>query len=103
VSDLSAFHGVRDANELDGPVFFMLAERLVTYDGAVRAAHIIQQMEEKPSAPQGPSYDPSVPTGHSEAPPADAPALTKEQLTAMFGPAPSIGQDVGMFEIGNVT
>jgi hypothetical protein len=36
-SDLSAFHRIDDATELEGPVFFALAQRLPFYDGAVRA------------------------------------------------------------------
>lgn len=36
-SDLSAFHHVADASELEGAVFFRLAQRLVSYQGAVRA------------------------------------------------------------------
>jgi hypothetical protein len=36
-SDLSAFHGIADAGELEGAVFFRLAQLLVCYDGAVRA------------------------------------------------------------------
>lgn len=36
-SDLSAFHRINDASELEGPVFFALAQRLPFYEGAVRA------------------------------------------------------------------
>jgi hypothetical protein len=36
-SDLSVFHGIRDAGEMESSVFFMLARRLGAYQGAVAA------------------------------------------------------------------
>jgi hypothetical protein len=44
-SDLSVFHGVRDASRLDAVVFFKLAYRLPAYQGAVAAAVARQQRE----------------------------------------------------------
>jgi len=101
-SDMSAFHGVRDIRKLDGPAFFKLAYRLDSYQGAVAAAAareagegpVIDQelyQQQQRQVPPLPMPDP------------DAPALTAEQLEAMFPAAPQIGQEVGLFEITKVT
>jgi hypothetical protein len=49
------FHGIRDANELDSPVFFTLAVRLPAYRGAVsaRIAALAADDDEAPAATPG--------------------------------------------------
>jgi hypothetical protein len=71
----------------------MLAQRLASYSGAVLAA----VMEER-----SPGGEP-VERAFSEIPDADTPGLTREQLITSFGSAPGIGQDVGLFDIAEMT
>lgn len=50
-SDLSVFHRIFDPDELDGPRYFSLAERLAYYAGAVKgvlAAERVRQQRERP-------------------------------------------------------
>jgi hypothetical protein len=74
----------------------MLAHRLVSYQGAVFAAALPQDQAASQAASNG-SHLPSA------APDAETPALTVEQINAMFGAAPEVGQEVGLFEIGRMT
>jgi hypothetical protein len=83
-SDLSAFHGIRDAGEMEASEFFMLAMRLPAYTGALAAVAARQRQEQgggttsRRSASQ-PRYEGSAPrytprTADS-APPATAASL----------------------------
>jgi hypothetical protein len=123
-SDLSVFHGIRDAmRELDGPTFFALAYRLDAYQGAVTAAAMREAGEgpvvdaemygEEEGYPiEPPQYVEQSGNGEMAAQPVavqpasagpDVPALTAEQLEAMFPAAPQIGQEVGLFEVTRCT
>ncbi|MHB1957082.1 MAG: hypothetical protein ACYCOU_25480 [Sulfobacillus sp.] len=76
-------------------MFFLLAHRLVSYQGAVFASAL--PLDEEATVRESPELTASV------APPPEAGAMTREQLSAIFGAAPGIGQEVGLFEIGQVT
>jgi hypothetical protein len=73
----------------------MLAQRLVSYQGAVAAGAVPGDVAA--SQPQEESMPDRYVTPSAEAPP-----LTQEQLVAMFGSAPMIGQEVGLFSIAKV-
>jgi hypothetical protein len=96
---MSAFHRVGDIRKLDGPTFFKLAYRLESYQGAVAAA-AARETGEGPVVDAG-LYQPTSDLSQVEVQP-ESPALTAEQLTAMFPAAPQIGQEVGLFEIAQV-
>jgi hypothetical protein len=76
-SDLSAFHRIDDASELEGPVFFALAQRLPFYDGAVRA-HVARQVQRAQAA--GAPVQPAAAAQPERLPPA-----TGESLEALNG------------------
>ena len=99
-SDMSAIHGIRDVTKMSGPVFFAMAYRLDSYEGAVRAA-AAREAGEGPVVDQQ-TYEAQQRYDQKPMPANDAPALTKEQLTTMFPAAPQIGQEVGMFEIAEM-
>jgi hypothetical protein len=73
----------------------MLAHRLVSYQGAVFASSIPGDMEAAEIETQA-----RVP---SEAPAPNVPALTQAQLAAVSSAQPAIGQEVGLFEIAEMT
>lgn len=60
-SDLSVFHGIRDATRLDSAVFFQLAVRLPAYRGAVAAAILADRSDSPESAQQAPVARPQEP------------------------------------------
>jgi hypothetical protein len=79
-SDLSAFHHVADASELEGAVFFRLAMRLPFYDGAVaaRLAREIRRMQDG-----GPAQEYTEPEPGRQLPPATGASL--EELNRKIG------------------
>lgn len=76
----------------------------MSYNGAVFASAIPGDVEtaRQQEAPEAQAPQQSDPRA-SSAPSADVPPLTREQLAAMYRPAPAIGQDVGLFEIAEMT
>jgi hypothetical protein len=84
-SDLSAFHGIDDAGEMEAAVFYMLAYRLPAYQGAMAAVVAQQRHGSSGTAPSasswrgapGPRYEarpaaPITPRTADQAPPATA-------------------------------
>lgn len=59
-SDLSVFHRVDDWRGLPSSRFFLWAERLPAYDGAVRAVLMAEQTASAPAPARGVSAHPSV-------------------------------------------
>lgn len=76
-SDLSAIHGIRDANEMEATVFFQFAARLAAYPGVVAARYNVAQ---HPAREQG--------AAKSAAPP----PLTAEALAGINERLRSVGQ-----------
>jgi hypothetical protein len=76
-SDLSAFHGISNASELEGPVFFKLAQRLPFYEGAVRAWFARQARRAQDAARPAGDVQPAAPQ------PARLPPATGASLTAL--------------------
>lgn len=66
-SDLSVFHRIDDASEMEAAVFFMLAARLPAYDGAFAAALARDLQDAQPGtatpapAPAAPARPPASP------------------------------------------
>lgn len=52
-SDLSVFHRIDDPDELDGPRYFRLVERLKFYPGAVQNAALMER-QQRDAGPQIP-------------------------------------------------
>jgi hypothetical protein len=60
-SDLSVFHRIEDASELEGPVFYKLAQRLPFYEGAVRAHFAKMARRAQAAARPAPDAQPAAP------------------------------------------
>jgi hypothetical protein len=80
-SDLSVFHRVKDAGEMDSAAFFLLAFRLPAYQGAMAAAVARQQQDgARPAGRGARTYERSSGMANNgraaeQAPPATAAAL----------------------------
>jgi hypothetical protein len=94
---------------LSGPVFFKLAWRLDSYQGAVLAAAESEAaLEELSSNGQrrlpidAPMEYPDVEVEEEEEV-LEGRVLTAEELERQYPAAPTIGQDVGLFEVTKVS
>jgi hypothetical protein len=95
-SDFSVFHRVDNLEVLAADRLIRDMVRLPVYDGAV--AWALRSEAEEPQPTPAPAVARAAPTGVS---------LTADQLRQMsagglYGPCPSAGQDVGLFEVSTV-
>lgn len=103
-SDMSVFHGVRDIYTLDGPTFFRLAYRLLDYEGATLSSVESAVAEFQDRQVSGRTHDAPPGKSPAEAPsPSEPRTMTLEELHMAYPAAPSIGENVPMFEVVRAT
>jgi hypothetical protein len=103
-SDMSVFHGVRDIYTLDSQTFFRLAYRLLDYEGATLASVESAVGEYQERIASGRTHDAPPGKSPTETPASPEPrTMTLEELRIAYPAAPSIGEEVPMFEVVRAT